>query len=163
MHRAGDTQPGALGPADAPEAAEALVAHLLDVDANCPACSAPLRGLAAPACPTCRQPLVLSLDDRPPRFGWFLVTVMPGCMTGGVAFIVVLVICWFGLQPRPAWPMFATVMTMAFADAVLGLWAYAHRARLIWQPPPRQRLLALAAWGAHVLVVIGVNLAAHFL
>lgn len=59
--------------------------------------------------------------------------------------------------------MFATVMTMAFADAVLGLWAYAHRARLIWQPPPRQRLLALAAWGAHVLVVVGVNLAAHFL
>jgi hypothetical protein len=159
MQHAARTPPGAIGPADDLQAAAALAAYLGQVAAACPICAADLRRCTGPACPDCGQPLVLTLDDGPPRFGWFLVMLTPACLVEGALFLVLLVILLFGPPPPGAWPMLTLVAALAAIDAAFAVWAYRSRARLLVQPVGRQRLHALAVWALHALVPVGVAVA----
>lgn len=131
------------------------IARLLDFvrdrDAACPICGYNLRALTQPVCPECRQPLSLTVGAPHLRFGWFVITIIPGIFSGMAA--TLLLIPFIGMTVTgngpPPWPMLvldAFGWTSGIVTAALILKRYAFLRR----PPERQRTWALAAWLIHL-------------
>jgi hypothetical protein len=127
-----------------------LLEYLRSRDVPCPRCGYDLRDLAQPRCPECREELSLAVGFRKPRFGWFLVTVIPGFFSGMCAGFLVIPIFFFnGGGPRPWQILVADGFGWTSGLVALGLVRWRH-AFLQW-PEKRQRGWAIALWTVHVV------------
>ncbi len=126
-----------------------LVRFVAQNKCTCPLCHADLSGISRPACPRCKCDLRLQVGVIGPRFGWFLMFLVPLMAIVGIAlFFGVLVIV---IRKWPAWG-FYPFEALALLDIAAGIAAYRRRRWFMRQSPRRQVLLALAAWVVNLVI-----------
>jgi len=121
--------------------------------APCPRCAYDLRDNTTANCPECGEPLILKIGSPRARFGWFLLTIAPGCFSGiAAAFILVPLTANFIVNfPRPVgipWPLVGPE-AFGFASIASVWFMYRHRHRLLARPYKRQAWFAVGIWGVH--------------
>jgi hypothetical protein len=140
----------------APDPQADVVAYLKGRSSPCPRCGYDLRDIQTAKCPECGDPLVLKIGTLRPRFGWLVLSMVPGCFSGVAAvFVLVPVIgtLWQGVSPeRIPWPAIgADIFGWLSAGSVILM--YRHRQRLMAWTTRRQATFAAAIWGIHVLAL----------
>ena len=131
------------------------MAHLLEYlrgrDVLCPLCGYDLRDLTEPRCPECRQDLALTVGVTRLRFGWLIVTIVPGMFSGvaaGLLLIPMLMVPLLGGE-RPPWPVVAAE-TFGWLSAIAALLLLHKRYLFLRQPRAAQRCWAVGTWAVHV-------------
>jgi hypothetical protein len=124
-------------------------------DVPCPVCRYNLRDFTGPACPECRHEIVLTVGVTRPRFLWFLLAMIPCGFSGIAAAILLLPII---MQPLmgggAAEGLIIALDLLGWLSAMGGLVLIRYRFVFLRQAPGRQRALALAAWGMHILALL---------
>ena len=126
-----------------------LLEFVRDRDAPCPRCGYNLRNLSTTTCPECREALSLTVGFRKPRFGWLLVTVIPGAFSG-IAAALLLMPLMFSVYYGPApWQLWA-VDAFGWLSGVSALVLLKYRYAFLRQPQAAQRVWAVMAWVFHI-------------
>jgi hypothetical protein len=140
-----------------------LLDFLRDRDVPCPLCGYNLRDLSACTCPECRETLALTVGLRKLRFGWLLVTVIPGFFSGIAAALVtvpMVVSLFFSANAPAPWPIWATD-AFGWLSGLTALVLVKYRYAFLRQPQATQRVWAVTLWLVHLgafAALIGVIL-----
>ena len=134
-----------------------LLEFLRDRDAECPLCGYNLRNLPAATCPECREPLSLSVGLRKPRFGWILVTMIPGFFSGICAALMLIPLgrTLFWANPPAPWPVWATD-AFGWLSGLVAIVLVKYRYAFLRQPQAAQRVWAVTVWAIHVAAFAGL-------
>ncbi len=132
-----------------------LLEYVRDRDAPCPLCGYNLRDLSTPTCPECREALSLTVGFRKPRFGWLLVTVIPGAFSGIAATLLMIPLVGSLLlspnSPAP-WQIWG-VDAFGWLSGLAALVLVKHRYAFLRQPQAAQRVWAVMAWVIHIVAL----------
>lgn len=141
-----------------------VIAFLAGRSVACPRCAYDLRDNATANCPECGEPLVLKIGTPRARFGWFVLTIAPGCFSGIAAVFFLVPLSVNFVMNFPALVGFPWPLMCAEAFGVLSavsVWVmYRHRHRLLAKAYRKQAWFAAGVWGVHAaalgLVVLGM-------
>ncbi len=140
-----------------------LLEYVRNRGAPCPMCGYNLRNLPTSTCPECREALSLTIGVRKLRFGWLLVTVIPGAFSGVAAVLLLIPLTAYlfleGEAPWQPWSIDAFGWLSGLATLVLVRYRYAF----LRQPQAAQRVWAVMAWAIHVAALAAFLAAAWFL
>jgi hypothetical protein len=130
-----------------------VIAYLAGRSAPCPRCAYDLRDNTTANCPECGEPLILKVGSPRATFGWFLLSIAPGCFSGiAAAFILIpLTFNFIANFPTPVgipWPLIAAE-AFGFVSIASVWFMYRHRHRLLARPHKRQAWFAFGIWGIH--------------
>ncbi len=132
-----------------------LLEYVRDRDAPCPLCGYNLRNLSTTTCPECREALSLTVGFRKPRFGWLLVTVIPGAFSGIAATFLMIPLVGsllFSASSPPPWQVWA-VDAFGWLSGVSALVLVKYRYAFLRQPQAAQRVWAAMAWVIHIIAL----------
>ncbi len=134
-----------------------VIAYLAGRSVPCPRCAYDLRDNTTANCPECGEPLVLKVGTPRAVFGWFLLTIAPGCFSGIAATFLLVPITVTFIRTFPArtglpWPVVAADL-FGFTSAA-GVWLmYRHRHAILALKHSRQRWLAAGIWTIHAIAL----------
>lgn len=136
--------------------AEMLLEFVCERDVPCPRCGYNLRNLTQPVCPECHEELALHVTRRETRFGWLVLSLVPGAFSGLAAALLLMVLITILLSPRgrlPPWP-FMVIEIFGWCSGLFAIGLYFKRDRFLRMIADQQRALAIVIWSVHVAMLI---------
>lgn len=109
--------------------AELLTQFLYGRDVPCPGCRYNLRDLTGTHCPECGLELRLTVGPAQPRFGVFILALVPLFMTAGLA-TVFWILSLDGFPPNEFWSVWI-VMILAPLEVLSVIGLYRWRSRVL--------------------------------
>lgn len=139
---------------------EEVVAFVRGRSVPCPRCAYELKDLERAQCPECGEPLILRVGTPRMRFGWLVLTMVPGCFSGVAATLlfipVAIAVLWYrigkGGMPIP----FLCAEAFGIMSAMSVWLMYRERHRIIAMKTARQAGFAAAVWAVHIFAFVAV-------
>ncbi len=146
---------------------EEVVAFVRGRSVPCPRCAYELKDLERAQCPECGEPLILRVGTPRMRFGWLVLTMVPGCFSGVMATLLfvpgAIAILRYGIGGKNGVPIPLGCAEAFGIMSATSVWLmYRERHRIIAMKTARRFKCAAAVWAIHILAFFAV-LGAMFL